>query len=1368
MLKVKRTLSAFLTVFFLSCSYGAQCAYTAVAHKVNNVIEAEAVIVNNAMLQRSSENASEGAYLISSALAIIDSRDIVTPDMSFSLDIPAKGSYKLYTRVKITSASYDTTYYRIDSGAWQTKTFSFDNIFRWYEVVDFEFTKGIHKIEINHCDINLQYDAFFITNDSDKVPTETFGEQTVVEAEPKHRQEKSYTVVEPGITIEAEDATYYEPYASYTSKLASGLTALKSNVKYSATPAAGARGEIEFEFNVAETSVYNIWMRTLVSSGGQDSVFAAANNGSYSNKSLATSDEYKWNKFGSVSCTPEKPTVFKLVCRENGGYVDQILITNKSFTPTGRNGGLDNIPEATSIHAQYQKPPVNPPNEHPRVLFREKDVTKIRANLAAEQNAAARRKFESLIDKPVDGNLNGGFNKTIMAKIEAFAFDYAINKNEESGEIAVREVIQMLKTVDPTKGGDDPSRDAGFAVYIASEVYDWCYNKSTQEQKDTIIELCEALQGSCEMGWPPVKQYPVTSHGSEAQLLRCSLAFAIAVYDERPDIWDVVGGRFYEEYIIAKNFLNSGHYDLQGDGYGLYRHMWVSWSHMLITGMGAPDPYNTEDLYKTSYGMIYMRRPDGQYLRDGDTFYDGANSMWAFWQGRYHCLYLDSTIGKDSYLKDEFYRMVENGDAFYDGSPVLWLISNDVEIEPKSIYELPLSRYFGSPVGMMVARTGWEDGVDSPAVVAEMKIGEVQTNNHQHLDAGHFQIYYKGILASDSGVYQGLKNDSSVGGTAYSSKHHTQYATKAIAHNTMLVYDPGEGDPKSSARANILDGGQKAVNDAKEFKNYEELVEKGIVAEVEGHEIDPQNPHTPYYTYIKGDLTNAYTDKISDFKRSFMFLNMFDEEVPAVMVVFDKVTSSNANFKKTWLLHGLEEPKISGNKTIISSTYKSAVKPLGYNGKLTCDTLLPASDNLAIRKIGGEDGYSNVNGVDWTGYPSPVRTDEGNSWRVEVSPKKSATTDYFMNVLQVSDNDKNNYISTQLLDSNEFYGVRVNDRVVYFSKSGERVSNNFEIKGFGTDKRYTICDIKAGQWKVWADGNSAVYNVTEDGGVLALNLAATSIKAEYISEEQQKTEYVKIEIPSNEKLYIKLDTSYVYCEPYARLAEGATIMPNSVLEKWFKYTTNISGKNVTLSSGYTTIKLTEGSKEATVNEELITLGTAPSYIDGELMIPPRGIVEAFGGSVSWDRFSKIVIIKTLGANYALPAGYAKIKEITPDDGAVDGKNIAANAADYDGSTIWAALGTDRYIQLELEEEQIVSNVEIVFNPNSGRNALFEIMVSTDGKNFESVFSSSSDGSVEDGTWEKYSFEPVRAKYIRYYGRGSNVSNWNAIKEIRFK
>ena len=133
----------------------------------------------------------------------------------------------------------------------------------------------------------------------------------------------------------------------------------------------------------------------------------------------------------------------------------------------------------------------------------------------------------------------------------------------------------------------------------------------------------------------------------------------------------------------------------------------------------------------------------------------------------------------------------------------------------------------------MVARTGW--GED--AVIAEMKINEYNFVNHQHLDAGAFQIYYKGALAIDSGLYSGSSGE-------YGSPHCRNYYWRTIAHNCLLVHDPEE---KFGRRGYGNDGGQRLPNGRCEPRNLDVLLapENGYrTGKVLAHGFGP-DPQTP-------------------------------------------------------------------------------------------------------------------------------------------------------------------------------------------------------------------------------------------------------------------------------------------------------------------------------------------------------------------------------------------------------------------------------------------------------------------------------------------------------------------------------------------
>ena len=90
---------------------------------------------------------------------------------------------------------------------------------------------------------------------------------------------------------------------------------------------------------------------------------------------------------------------------------------------------------------------------------------------------------------------------------------------------------------------------------------------------------------------------------------------------------------------------------------------------------------------------------------------------------------------------------------------------------------------------------------------------------------------------------------------------------------------------------------------------------------------------------------------------SCLLYTSFDQDYPAAFVVFDKVTSTNKEFKKKWLLHSVEEPEVNGTTTVISRTKE------GYNGKLVNKTMLPSS--FTIDKVGGAGYESYVDGVNY-------------------------------------------------------------------------------------------------------------------------------------------------------------------------------------------------------------------------------------------------------------------------------------------------------------------------------------------------------------------------------------------------------------------
>ena len=415
-----------------------------------------------------------------------------------------------------------------------------------------------------------------------------------------------------------------------------------------------------------------------------------------------------------------------------------------------------------------------------------------------------------------------------------------------------------------------------------------------------------------EIGYPPVDGGFLTGHGSEWMIMRDLLSAGVALYDEFPDMYRYAANRFFKGLLPARDFWYQGHAFHQGSAYAETRVSSELYPLWIFDRMGFGNVYNPAQQF-VPYSWIYMRRPDGQLLRSGD----GQSKS-----PRLRSLLIASYYG-DGYILADYLIKPEIDDM----SQIYELLWRDPDLEPLPLIDLPLSRYMGSPYGWMVARTGW----DKDAVVAEMKVNIFNFNNHQHLDAGAFQIYYRGPLAIDSGLYEG-KNG------AYGSPHHVNYYKRTIAHNSLLIYDP---DEKFEGRAVGYrnDGGQRMPNHWREPSRLEDLLNGEYqTGQVLGEGFGP-NPERPDYTYLKGDLTKAYSSKVKDVKRSFVFLNLAGQASPAALVVFDKVVASDPAFKKYWLLHSMEEPVVRGNATTVTR-----------GGRLINTTLLPDAENLDDRQ----------------------------------------------------------------------------------------------------------------------------------------------------------------------------------------------------------------------------------------------------------------------------------------------------------------------------------------------------------------------------------------------------------------------------------
>jgi len=281
------------------------------------------------------------------------------------------------------------------------------------------------------------------------------------------------------------------------------------------------------------------------------------------------------------------------------------------------------------------------------------------------------------------------------------------------------------------------------------------------------------------------------------------------------------------------------------------------------------------------------------------------------------------------------------------------------------------------------------------------------------------------------------------------------------------------------------DGGQFWPSNRAEYRRIDDVIALGPRAEILAHEFGP-DPHAPDYSYLSGDLARCYhapapyPPKVSEVKRSFVFLNLKSDRRPAALIVFDRVTSAKPEFRKSWLLHSINEPAVAGSATTVTRTED------GYNGKLVNHTLLPAGGNCEIVKVGGPGREFWVDGRNYPFRPHDRGNDEPGAWRIEVSPRAPAATDLFLNVMQVMDAVGGpEPLAPELIETSALVGARIADRVVLFGKSKRQLNRSlsFTVGGADADMGILVTDLAPGRWEV--KGPVALeLKATDEGGAL--------------------------------------------------------------------------------------------------------------------------------------------------------------------------------------------------------------------------------------------------------------------------------------------
>ena len=768
-----------------------------------------------------------------------------------------------------------------------------------------------------------------------------------------------------------------------------------------------------------------------------------------------------------TATTPGKRDAICSVCGAHGMIDDPMTYeTYQSKLTASKNavnafeaaafGGAKHTKMSTT---EYAAPAASPTaGQHPRILMNKDTLPAVRA---AMQDPANVEDLQGLIDSAnsYSSGVVTEYSAGLLNCARAKAFLYQMTGVKLYGYDAIRLMKEFLSSFTSIGSGGDPCRKYGEIMFAAAEVYDWCYDLLTVTDKVQFISGIEhkvVCGTNMEVGFPPSGQWAFTGHGSERQILRDYLSFSLAIFDEEPTWYQFVGGRVFEEYVPVRDiYYEAGYYPQGVSVYLSLRFAADLWSAWLLKSATGVMPYDAEGMQQVMRS-VYSRVVNGatEFFEEGDDeARSGAENMNQFATAGMISGYLFNDSTAMSWADYANYAYVEK-------SACMILKSGSAVGKASTRYDgLDLILYNGGWLGQIIAHSNWT----SSGAAVSMKIGNHTTANHDHADSGSFQIYYKGVLAGDSGFYD-----------KYDSEHHQYYHKATIAHNT-IVFQKG-----SDLIQQRRPGEMKAMGPASYDRAWTNSQYKfGTTTGHEGGYLDEAQTQ-PKYAYIAGDIASAYTSGVSRLDRRMLAVyDTGNDEIPMYFFVYDNIIASDGSYQKVFLLHTKTEPEISGNTVTV----------VNGGGKLV---LQNAVGNCTLSKIGGAGHNYDVGG-------SPIATLNGENdgyWgRAEIKTATGKTNDIMLNVMYVSDANKTPQGQTATAISNTLVTGSVIGKVAaIFVNAAERRSTDLTFTASGTgDLTYYVSGVKAGKWTVTASGSTQTVTATEDGGLLVFTAPAGAV-----------------------------------------------------------------------------------------------------------------------------------------------------------------------------------------------------------------------------------------------------------------------------------
>ncbi len=646
-----------------------------------------------------------------------------------------------------------------------------------------------------------------------------------------------------------------------------------------------------------------------------------------------------------------------------------------------------------------------------------------------------------------NGEVNG------WASLPSVAMQYLL-KGEKKNAMAVGEYI--IST--PFQYNEHTS--AAATVYSSAIAFDWVRDALSDEMANKIS--AKLVEGAEHLKVGVIT--PSINHNYTIVSLYGVAMVAVAIYGEGTEnsqkaleYLKIVNDLLLNDHMLLETFKEK-----QGTwGEGNHYSPFVVFQSFLMTLRGLTTATNIDyfriisDKYENftepmSKFVIANFRPDFTLERIGDvteriaprkSFMKPVLELLA---SEINDVVLQGQVRSFSKEMSDYYGT----DLVHDFYKWMLLTNYDSNLPDKPSYKtLPLAMRLGeNSYEHIMFRNNWdEDGTMITYISGD------HYTDHQHFDKGHFLIYKKGGLIIDGGGYSGMYADS-----------WSNYSTRTLAHNNVLVHDPDEVPEKGTNDTEIFpDGGQQVIRGEQSQRDWQQYQDESEAhglntADVLAFDYDKQFNS---YNYVKSNLSNAYGKKVVWIDRQLLYLPLMD-----YLVVKDRVISSKP-LDKYWLLHFEERPLIDGkipgtgitnykNGTIVQSQRSGELKLDGktvqYEGRLFIKTLLPRERTISI--IGGPD-YEYYNRFANKNFPpekpfNPIR--ESGNWHMEVSSGQSEVGSVFLHVLEIADANKKEMVPVEYIKSEDekmegaLFLSKENPYLVFFSNSKDERGHTFQ------------------------------------------------------------------------------------------------------------------------------------------------------------------------------------------------------------------------------------------------------------------------------------------------------------------------------------